>query len=57
MKIIHAPPSPEAVAILKALQTAVSNCLVRKKTLGQYAVLWRNGRPIKVGDLLQKGGE
>ena len=49
-----APPSPEALAILQALQTAVSNALERKHRLGQYAVIWQNGQPVKVsGDALK----
>lgn len=49
-----APPSPEALAILQALQTAVSNALEKKRRLGQYAVFWQDGQPVKVwGDALK----
>lgn len=38
-------PSPEAAETLAALKRAVANTLERKKRLGQYAVVWRNGKP------------
>ena len=50
MIINSVPPSPEALAILKALQEAVSKNLDKKRRLGQYAVIWKDGRPILVGD-------
>lgn len=49
MIIQSAPPSPEAEAMLKALQTAVDNCLSRKRKLGQYAVIWHNYEPLLMG--------
>ena len=42
-------PSPETQAILNALQTAVTKCLDKKKKLGHYAVVWQDGRPVKIG--------
>jgi hypothetical protein len=36
--------SPEAQRSLEALQAAVREALERKRRLGQYAVVWRNGR-------------
>jgi|GEM_PF-1813399 len=33
----------------QALQAAVSEALERKRRLGQYAVFWRDGRPVCVG--------
>jgi hypothetical protein len=47
MTVTYAPPSPQAQAVLKALQAAVTNCLDKKQKLGQYAVIWQNGRPVK----------
>jgi hypothetical protein len=35
--------------MLKALQTAVANSLEKKRRLGQYAVVWKNGRPVQAG--------
>lgn len=49
MKITTTEPSPRSQAMLKALQQAVSNCLDRKRKLGQYAVVWQDGRPVRVG--------
>lgn len=43
-------PSPESLEALQALQQAVTKALERKRRLGQYAVIWRNGRPVQVGD-------
>ena len=39
MTITSAPPSLQAQAMLKALQTAVSNTLDKKQRLGHYAVI------------------
>ncbi len=50
MTVISAPPSPQAQAMLNALQAAVSKNLDKKKRLGQYAVTWQNGRPILAGE-------
>lgn len=35
--------------VREALQRAVSRALERKRRLGQYAVFWRDGRPVCVG--------
>jgi hypothetical protein len=40
------PASPEALAMLKALQEAVTSSLERKRKLGQYAVIWHDGQPV-----------
>ena len=49
MTIISVPPSPEAQAMLKALQNAVAKSLEKKQKLGHYAVFWQNGRPMQAG--------
>ncbi len=49
MKIITEPPSPQAQAMLKALQDAVTQSLERKRLLGQYAVIWQDGVPVQLG--------
>ena len=54
MTITSAPPSPQAQAMLKALQAAVANSLDKKKRLGQYAVIWQNGRPVQTDGDTQK---
>lgn len=35
---------PETEQMLSALQSAVRNCLDRKQRLGQYAVIWEDGK-------------
>ena len=49
MTITSAPPSPQTQDMLKALRLAVANNLEKKKKLGQYAVVWKNGRPVQSG--------
>jgi hypothetical protein len=34
---------------LEALKRAVAEALERKRRLGQYAVVWREGRPVCIG--------
>lgn len=34
---------------LVALRQAVAKALDRKRRLGQYAVVWRDGRPVRIG--------
>jgi len=36
--------------MLESLQRAVSQALEKKRRLGQYAVIWQNGKPVAVGD-------
>jgi hypothetical protein len=47
--ITSSPPSSEAQAMLQALRDAVTKNLDRKQKLGQYAVIWQNGRPLQTG--------
>lgn len=49
MTITSAPPSTQTKAMLQALQAAVTKNLDKKKKLGQYAVVWHNGRPVQTG--------
>lgn len=56
MKITTELPSPQALDMLKALQEAVSNSLERKQKLGQYAVVWQDGRPVQIGGVVKKPG-
>lgn len=56
MKITTESPSPQALDMLKALQEAVSNSLERKQKLGQYAVVWQDGRPVVIGAAAKKVG-
>ncbi|MDX8408611.1 MAG: hypothetical protein R8J84_01005 [Mariprofundales bacterium] len=51
MNTIHkTTPSKESLIILDALKTAVKNALERKRRLGQYAVIWKNGKPVCLGE-------
>ena len=42
--------SPDTQKTLEALRKAVANALERKRRLGQYAVIWRDGKPVFVGE-------
>ncbi|MGL6159972.1 hypothetical protein [Microbulbifer sp.] len=42
--------SKEGQLMLESLQRAVSQALEKKRRLGQYAVIWQNGKPVAVGD-------
>lgn len=42
-------PSPQTLAMLTALQLAVTKALDKKQKLGQYMVTWENGRPVSKG--------
>ncbi|HOW76943.1 MAG TPA: hypothetical protein P5102_01695 [Candidatus Competibacteraceae bacterium] len=42
--------SPEDQQILDALKNAVAEALERKRRLGQYAVVWRDGRSVILGE-------
>ncbi|MES2322206.1 MAG: hypothetical protein V4633_08095 [Pseudomonadota bacterium] len=55
MNIVSGPPSPQIQAMLKALQDAVTNDLNKKQKLGQYAVIWKDGRAIQTGDDVPPG--
>ena len=43
------PLSAEDQQALDALRNAVAEALDRKRRLGQYAVIWRDGRPVRIG--------
>jgi hypothetical protein len=43
-------PSPEAQRQLNALRQAVGKALERKRRLGQYAVIWQDGKPVRIGE-------
>lgn len=42
-------PSKEGQVALETLQKAVRQTL-EKKRLGQYAVIWRDGKPVIIGE-------
>ncbi len=39
-------PSPESERMLETLRQAVNKALDRKRRLGQYAIIWKNGKPV-----------
>ena len=42
--------SPQAQKTLEALRKAVADTLERKRRLGHYAVVWKDGKPALIGD-------
>ena len=40
--------SPEDQRALDALRSAVAEALERKRRLGQYAVIWRDGQAVRI---------
>lgn len=42
-------PSADGKRILETLQQAVDKTLEKKRRLGQYAVIWKNGKPVMTG--------
>jgi hypothetical protein len=53
MSIESTTPSKEAAATLAALKSAVKNTLDRKRRLGQYAVVWRDGKPALLDEAVE----
>ena len=43
-------PSPEGLRKLEMLRQAVRKILDKKQRLGQYAVIWRNGKPVRTDE-------
>lgn len=43
-------PSPEGQRQLEALRQAVDKSLEKKRRLGQYAVTWKDGKPVISGE-------
>lgn len=43
-------PSQEGQQVLEILRQSVSKALDKKRRLGQYAVIWKNGRPVITGE-------
>ena len=39
-------PSPESERMLETLRQAVNKALDRKRRLGQYAIIWKDGKPV-----------
>ena len=49
--------SEEGQVMLDSLQKAVTQALERKRRLGQYAVVWRDGKPVMIGEDAPKVSE
>jgi len=49
MTLTSTPPTAQAQTMLLTLQNAVTKNLEKKHKLGQYAVVWQNGRPVQTG--------
>ncbi|MDO8937562.1 MAG: hypothetical protein Q7U98_00210 [Methylicorpusculum sp.] len=43
-------PSADGQRLLETLQQAVDKTLEKKRRLGQYAVTWKNGKPVMTGE-------
>lgn len=43
-------PSDESILILETLKKAVNKALDKKKRLGQYAVVWKDNKPLLIGE-------
>ena len=51
MKItMKTTPSEEGQVMLDSLQKAITQALEKKRRLGQYAVIWRDGKPVMMGE-------
>lgn len=42
--------APDTQEMLDSLQSAVADTLERKRRLGQYAVIWQDGKPMLLGE-------
>ena len=50
MKIVSKEPTVKNQKMLAALQSAVTKALERKRRLGHYAVLWKDGKVVLEGE-------
>jgi len=44
----NASPSRENLVMLEALKEAVRDAFERKRRLGQYAIIFRDGQPVRL---------
>lgn len=44
------PIPPESLEMLEALRRIVAETLERKRRLGHYYVVWKDGKPVCVGE-------
>lgn len=50
-------PSEEGRIVLDTLKQAVSHALEKKRLLGQYAVIWKEGKPVRLGEESDLGNQ
>jgi hypothetical protein len=50
MNLSKHPPSEKSRQTLEAMKQAVAKALEKKRRLGQYAVIWEDGKPVLVGE-------
>lgn len=43
-------PSLEGLQLLETLRQSVAKTLEKKRRLGQYAVIWKDGKPVMTGE-------
>lgn len=48
--VLKTTPSQEGQTQLETLRQAVQHTLEKKRRLGQYAVIWRDGKPVITGE-------
>lgn len=41
---------PDTQKILEILRKVAADTLERKRRLGHYAIVWRDGRPVAIGE-------
>lgn len=44
------PITPEFLEMLEALRQIVAETLERKRRLGHYYVVWKDGKPVFIGE-------
>lgn len=44
------PVNPDTQRMLESLRQSVQKTLDRKRRLGQYAVIWQDGKPVLLGE-------
>mgnify|MGYP001248371529 CR=1 FL=1 len=43
-------PSEEGLRLLEILRQSVGKALEKKRRLGHYSVVWKDGKPLLMGD-------
>ena len=43
-------PAPDTQQILECLQKVAADTLERKRRLGHYAIIWKDGKPVAIGE-------